>query len=264
MRFSFYKPTLILSILFVIGFVWARSNGITGKTLLSDSPGCTCHNTNASSGVNVVISGPESMTPGAVATFQVEIFGLGSAAGINIAANGGSLEPVDNSLKSSNGELTHTSPKSASNSVVQFNFQFTAPQSKGQVVIAATGNSVNENGTNTGDFWNHAPNFTVNVDTTTILEYSRINLPNKLNLEQNFPNPFNPSTTIRFSVPQKTFVKLSIFNASGERVKTLVNNYVQKGVHKVIFNAQQFPSGTYFYQLTTNTQQLTRKMLLIK
>ena len=91
-----------------------------------------------------------------------------------------------------------------------------------------------------------------------------VNGPLTFGLEQNYPNPFNPSTLIKYSVPGNGFIKLSVYNLIGEEVKVLVNNEVDSGFYEVIFNAENLPSGTYFYRLQSgNTVQL-KKMLLMK
>jgi photosystem II stability/assembly factor-like uncharacterized protein len=90
-------------------------------------------------------------------------------------------------------------------------------------------------------------------------------IPSKYSLEQNYPNPFNPSTSIRFSVPKSSSVKISVFDVSGKEIEKLVNGHMQAGTYQTIWNASNFSSGVYFYQLTINNELLaTRKMLLIK
>lgn len=83
-------------------------------------------------------------------------------------------------------------------------------------------------------------------------------------LEQNFPNPFNPTTNITFQLPKESFVSLVVYNVLGEKVETLLNEYRGIGKHTVTFNAHNLPSGIYFYTLQTNGLTETRKMLLLK
>lgn len=89
-------------------------------------------------------------------------------------------------------------------------------------------------------------------------------LPGKSELSQNYPNPFNPVTTISFYNNMTGNVKLTVLNAKGETVTTLVNNEVAAGNHKVNFNAERYNSGVYFYKLETPTATITKKMLLVK
>jgi hypothetical protein len=89
-------------------------------------------------------------------------------------------------------------------------------------------------------------------------------LPSDYELAQNFPNPFNPSTSIEFSMPQAGKVTLSIYNTLGQKVATLVDGFRTAGSYKVNLNAENLASGWYVYQLRTKSTVLSRKMLLIK
>jgi spore coat protein A len=84
-------------------------------------------------------------------------------------------------------------------------------------------------------------------------------------LDQNFPNPFNPSTTIYFSIPKEnTLTSLKIYNTLGEEVGTLLNQVVPAGNHEVQFDASQLSSGVYFYVLRSGNFVDSRKMVLLK
>jgi hypothetical protein len=87
---------------------------------------------------------------------------------------------------------------------------------------------------------------------------------NSYRLSQNYPNPFNPVTTIRYSIPQDGFTTLSIYDISGKEITKLVNESKQAGSYTVSFNAQDKPSGVYFYRLQVNGFTQTNKMILIK
>ena len=83
-------------------------------------------------------------------------------------------------------------------------------------------------------------------------------------LFQNYPNPFNPTTAIRFEVPVSSFVNLTIYNAVGEKVSTLINQQMEAGSYNWNFNADNLPSGIYIYRLTAGSKLYTKKMMLIK
>ncbi len=107
------------------------------------------------------------------------------------------------------------------------------------------------------------------IDFDGSFEYSNeieveVNGPLSFALEQNYPNPFNPSTTIKYSVPQSGFVKLSVYNLVGEEVNVLVNRSVNAGLHEVTFNASTLSSGTYFYRLEGAGSFQVKKMILLK
>ena len=105
-------------------------------------------------------------------------------------------------------------------------------------------------------------NFDENVVSVEDINISSI--PNDYNLFQNFPNPFNPATTIEFSVPKPDKVKLIVFDLLGREVEILVNEEKPQGNYKVTFNASSFPSGVYFYQLITEHYSDTKKMIYLK
>lgn len=93
----------------------------------------------------------------------------------------------------------------------------------------------------------------------------RINsMPKEYTLNQNYPNPFNPSTTIRFSLPKRSKVRLEVYNVIGERVAELVNGELSGGIHEVTFNAANLSSGMYVYKIYTDGFILVKKMLLLK
>lgn len=86
---------------------------------------------------------------------------------------------------------------------------------------------------------------------------------------KNYPNPFNPETTIEFNLPQAGNVNLSIYNMRGQLVSTLVNDTLKEGAHSYVWNGRDsngnnIASGIYFYRLETNKQAITRRMVLLK
>jgi hypothetical protein len=83
-------------------------------------------------------------------------------------------------------------------------------------------------------------------------------------LHQNYPNPFNPTTTIQFSVPQRTYVNLTVFNVLGERVETLINGEKGPGKYSIQFDGSRLASGVYFYRLTAGSFTEIKKMELLK
>lgn len=88
-------------------------------------------------------------------------------------------------------------------------------------------------------------------------------------LEQNYPNPFNLGTTIGFTVPQQGFVSISLFDVHGRCIGVILNDEMTPGDHSFHFNANDLPSGIYFYRLTAlgidgRSQQLTRKLMVMK
>ncbi len=83
-------------------------------------------------------------------------------------------------------------------------------------------------------------------------------------LQNNYPNPFNPSTSIKFSVPSTGLVTLKVFDITGKEVSTLVEGNIEQGEHEVNFNATHLASGVYFYKLTSGSFTEVKKMILVK
>jgi hypothetical protein len=84
-----------------------------------------------------------------------------------------------------------------------------------------------------------------------------------------YPNPFNPSTTICFELPEKMKATLSVFNIRGQKISTLIDEQKAKGIHRVVWNGaddkgKNVPSGVYFYRLETSNKSITGKMILMK
>ncbi len=89
-------------------------------------------------------------------------------------------------------------------------------------------------------------------------------LPTKYELEQNFPNPFNPSTNIRYSIVKTSKVTLKVYDILGREVKTLVNTVQSPGKYIVSFNALNFASGVYLYHINAGSFVATKKLMLVK
>ncbi len=98
---------------------------------------------------------------------------------------------------------------------------------------------------------------------TTAVEDPFIPHPSSFGLSA-FPNPFNAATRISYSLPQRSFIELAVFDLTGRRIRTLVQGDRDAGVHHVSFNAADLPSGLYFVRLLTAERVLTQKLLLVK
>jgi len=106
------------------------------------------------------------------------------------------------------------------------------------------------------------------IDTDGKYQYSKIieseNLPAIFSLSQNFPNPFNPTTTIKFSLPQAEFVTIKVFDILGNEVEILANKVFEAGEHSLTWNAKNLSSGIYFYNLSSDKYNETKKMILLR
>ncbi|MDP8232276.1 MAG: T9SS type A sorting domain-containing protein [Candidatus Zophobacter franzmannii] len=94
-------------------------------------------------------------------------------------------------------------------------------------------------------------------------------VPVQTELGNNYPNPFNPTTTISYNIANESDVKLEVYNIRGQKVTTVVNERMQPGYHSVIWDGKdkhnkQVSSGVYFYRLKADHKTLTKKMMLLK
>ena len=104
-------------------------------------------------------------------------------------------------------------------------------------------------------------NGTFNYSNTIEIDFTGLN---KFELKQNFPNPFNPSTTVSFSLPDDSNVKLILYDALGQEIKVFLNEYKERGVHLVNLSLNEFNSGIYFYRIEAGSFVETKKMILLK
>ena len=98
----------------------------------------------------------------------------------------------------------------------------------------------------------------------TSVENSESKTPANFKLEQNFPNPFNPSTKINYSLANSSFVEINVYNILGIKVENIVREFQNAGSHSISFNAAGIPSGFYVYELKAGNYQATKKMIYLK
>jgi hypothetical protein len=94
-------------------------------------------------------------------------------------------------------------------------------------------------------------------------------LPLEFSLDQNFPNPFNPATTIKLTLPRRTRVELDVYNILGQNVRTLLDKEMDVGSYDIVWDGRdkfdrQVASGIYFYRIKAGDYSKTRKMVLLK
>ena len=99
---------------------------------------------------------------------------------------------------------------------------------------------------------------------TSIEQVVTEEIPSEIALRQNYPNPFNPATMIEFTLDRAQHVHLGVYDLSGRQITQLINAPQATGTYRVMFHGTQLASGLYIYQLRTESQVLTRKMMLVK
>jgi hypothetical protein len=107
--------------------------------------------------------------------------------------------------------------------------------------------------------------FALSLETgVTSVENLSPSLSDGFELKQNYPNPFNPVTTISFDLNEAGYVTLTIYNVLGQKLMAMVDENLTTGTYDVSFNARNFPSGIYFYELNVNNQRSIKKLTIMK
>jgi hypothetical protein len=261
--FSLKRTTIgILTVIMITGIslqAFSYPTGVAGRTLKPGSTnGCTCHQAALNTAVLVSVTGPATLAPGATGTYTFTVSrssGTFSTGGIDIAVSSGTLALASGStgLKILTSELVHSAKFTGATTK---SFTLTAPSSPGTITIYCTG----AGGTNP-PAWNNGANFTVNV-VSGINQIEEV--ATTYSLAQNFPNPFNPTTNINFSVPKSQFVNISIYDITGKLVQELVNSNLAAGKYNATWDAANYASGVYFYKIQAGDFTEMKKMSLIK
>lgn len=102
------------------------------------------------------------------------------------------------------------------------------------------------------------------TDFFTVIKKLSGEIPLLFSLHQNFPNPFNPTTNIKFDIPKTGLVVLKVFDATGREIATLVNELLSAGTYETTLDGSELPSGIYFYRLATDKFSEIKKMIVIK
>jgi hypothetical protein len=122
---------------------------------------------------------------------------------------------------------------------------------------------------NLGSEWSYydngdTPPYQLHDKETSIVEDKGVVVPKNLVLYSNYPNPFNPSTTLKFDIPSKSHVTIYIFDLLGRKVATLVDEMKFEGTYDIRFDGSTLSSGLYFCRLQAGSQVATQKLVLLK
>jgi hypothetical protein len=148
-------------------------------------------------------------------------------------------------------------------------YRFESDFSSGPEIISTGHGGPSGIGYNMRDNILGVTNYNFNSIDLVQLEPSNTELEKNIELKeyilfQNYPNPFNPATNIKYSVVERSFISLKVYDVLGNEITTLVNEEKIIGNHEVEFDAREFTSGIYFYQLKANNFTKAKKMLLLK
>jgi hypothetical protein len=266
------KTTLFVSVFFLLViitssvYLYASSTGFTNRTRKTSLSGCGgCHGGNNTADVTISITGPDSVTVSQTAMYTLIITKASkTGAGFDIATRRGVLAPVSSGMILSGTELTQSSNRSMTSGTISLQFNYTAPSTPGTDSLFATGLATNSDASTSGDDWNWAPEKKIIVKNSVGIENISSVVPSSFKLDQNFPNPFNPSTKIRFSIPESTFATLTIYDINGKEIDRAYSGKLNAGVYEYQLNGTNLSTGVYFYKLNAGSKVITKKMILTK
>ncbi|MDR3628624.1 MAG: DUF4434 domain-containing protein [Ignavibacteriaceae bacterium] len=162
---------------------------------------------------------------------------------------------TDNSIFTEAGTLSPSTIIGTLSSVYKYYCTLSSPVNARYIKFSTTASG----------YWTFCDEFQVISDNITGTVKASTEGPYKFALYEAYPNPFNPSTNIKFSIAQSGNVSLKIYNIMGQLVKTIVDNvYTNKGSYEYNVKMEDFASGIYFYNLMQGRQQITKKMILLK
>lgn len=247
--------------------LYGDENGRTGRTLKTSTSGCSCHGS-LNTGVTVTITGPDTVNIGQTQQYSLTVTNAGKTGmGLDIATRLGALGVVSNTIHLSNGELTQNGNIPMTNGTASINFNYTAPAAVGTDTLWAVGLAGNSQSNTGGDAWNNAVNKRIIIRSTVGIEPNIT--PADFKISQNYPNPFNPSTNVDISLAKETNVSIKVYDISGAEVYTIRNSKLSAGDHTFTWNSinnygTQVNSGIYFMKITAGSNEVTRKMILVK
>lgn len=137
-----------------------------------------------------------------------------------------------------------------------YSWVVTAPDSSNECLIRVSNVS-------NGDIYDVSDG-TFTIDIISDVDNELNNLPTEYSLGQNFPNPFNPSTTIKYAVPKSSFVNIKIYDMTGQEVASLVNEVKEAGIYEIKFDAHNLASGVYIYRMIAENFTSVKKLNLLK
>ncbi len=234
---------------FITSWVWDFGDGATSS---EQNPSHTYENTGSYT-VSLTVSGPDTFdtiikenyitVKNVIANFSADVT-MGKAP-LTVSFTDSSLGEIDSWLWKFGDGLTSTAQNPS--------HVYTSGDSFTVTLFVR-----NSNGSNTMVKTNY-----IIVDHPTSID-DMAEIPKKFDLLPNYPNPFNPQTTIRFAVPKKSFVKISIYDINGKLVSNLFSGIKSPGNYAITWNASGFPSGMYFIKMDTDTYSSVRKCILVK
>jgi hypothetical protein len=201
-------------------------------------------------GINVTLKGIPQLTGNGEFIGSIHSDNSAALAGALVTVQTSDGETVGSALSDSNGIYTVTGLSQGSYEITVSLIQYTSQQQSVDYDPSFGSTTVS--------------NFNMSNAVVTASKDPVNTLPARFTLNNNYPNPFNPSTIISFSLPINSQVHLEVYNILGQKVADLINRQMNAGNYSITFNADKLSSGVYLYRLETNNFTATKKMILAK
>ena len=258
----FFVTILGVFLVYTIVIAFPPYVGYSGAPGSSGSCASTCHGT---TGGTIQITGfPTEYVPGNSYIITISHVGGNSIRNFNGSCRigtgsqnagvitAGSNTSVYNVSSETNG-IHFTSSNQSSGT-----FNWTAPaMGTGDVKLYIAGLQGSKNGPNTNLVL-------TSTELVSGIHGNNGNIPAEITLFQNYPNPFNPETIIEFAIPQQEYVTLNIFDITGQKIETLIENKLNPGNYEINWDASNYASGIYLYTLSVGERVVTKRMTLLK
>lgn len=268
----FQIATIVISIVF-IGFTLgdppthdSENTDVISCTELNGL-GCVCHTIDQDTTVLTRVEGPKTLRPGETAMYRVWVSrGPALGGGFNVASRFGSLATVDSTVLWLDNELTQKFPLAMQpgDTAIHWDFYYTAPVNKLRDTIYSVGLSTNHDFIpNEFDLWAYGPKFVVEIarNATSVEDDNK---PEEFAIKGNYPNPFNPSTTIVWVTPDQAETKITLFDAAGRETGVYEVGVSSSGRNEFTLNASSLASGLYFYKVESGGYKAVNKFILLK
>lgn len=269
---SFQIVTIVISIVF-IGFTLgdppahdSENTDVISCTELNGL-GCVCHTIDQDTTVLTRVEGPKTLRPGETAKYRVWVSrGPALGGGFNVASRFGSLAAVDSTVLWLDNELTQKFPMAMQpgDTAIHWDFYYTAPRNKLKDTIYSVGLSTNHDYIpNEFDLWAYGPKFVVEIARNATSVENEI-IPGEFTILGNYPNPFNPSTTIVWVSPDQVETEITLFDAAGREVGVYAIGESTTGKNEFTLDASSLASGLYFYRIQSVSHTAVNKFILLK
>ena len=257
------RTIFFLSILFSVTAAARQSyTGYSGAPGSKGTCATSCHG--SGTGTITVTGFPSAYEPGKSYTISVQHTGGSTIANFNASTRKGTTSTVAGSFAALSKTALYTVAeyengiRASSNNISAATFTWIAPAAgTGTVSLYLSGSQGSKSGP-------HPKIVLSSTEQSASAVHETNAAPAQYGLEQNFPNPFNPSTEITYQLPAKGHVLLTVHNVLGKEIASVVNEFENAGTHTIRFNAASLAGGVYFYRLQTGSFTAIRKMLLVK